>query len=119
MKSKDRILIHRIIRHAGEIRSYIAGLDADAFLQDGKTISACAFVLGQIGELAKSVDPATQAMHPDIPWKSMKGLRNRIVHEYENVDMTVLWGIVSRSIPELETKLASMLTDDEGRNPDR
>ena len=110
MKSRDRELILRILRYTRDIRAYIAGVDSGAFMQDGKTISACAFTLGQIGELVKSIDASLQEKYPEIPWKSMKGLRNRIVHEYENVDRTVLWGIVSKSIPELEEQLVVVLT---------
>ncbi len=114
MKSSDKDLILRILRYTRDIRSYIAGNDSNTFMQDAKTISACAFTLGQIGELVKFVEASFQKKHPEIPWKSMKGLRNRIVHEYENVDRTVLWGIVSKSIPELEEQLEEILTRESG-----
>ena len=44
-----------------------------------------------------------------IPWKSIKGMRNRIVHDYENVDLSVLWGTIKESLPELKEQLEDII----------
>ena len=47
-----------------------------------------------------------------IPWNSIKGMRNRIVHDYENVDLSVLWGTIKESLPDLKDKLKDIILND-------
>ena len=48
-------------------------------------------------------------IYPQIPWRSIKGMRNRIVHDYENVDLAVLWGTITKSLPTLIENIDSLL----------
>ncbi len=109
MKSKDRIIIQKIISYINDIETYIDGIDAMKFLDDKKTITACAFTVSQIGELSKEISEETQNKYRDIPWKSIKGMRNKIVHDYESVDLSVLWATIKESLPELKNKLKEIL----------
>ena len=84
-------------------------MDFDEFLMDKKTVSACAFSVSQIGELAKELTTDIQNATPAIPWKSIKGMRNRIVHDYESIDFTVLWGTIGTSLPDLKNQLMRIL----------
>lgn len=112
MKSKDRIIIQKIIGYIEDVEKYTEGLEAKDFLDDKKTITACAFTVSQIGELAKEIDTETTKKYSDIPWNSIKGMRNRIVHDYENVDLSVLWGTIKESLPELKDKLKDIILND-------
>lgn len=85
---------------------------ATDFLDDKKTITACAFTVSQIGELVKEVSEETMQKYSTIPWNSIKGMRNRIVHDYENVDLSVLWGTIKTSLPELKDNLKEMILND-------
>lgn len=78
-------------------------------MSDKKTISACAFSVSQIGELAKDISSSTQEEYTDIPWKSIRGMRNKIVHDYENIDFAVLWGTITKSLPELLKQIDDIL----------
>ena len=109
MKSKDRIIIQKIISYINDIETYIDGIDAMKFLDDKKTITACAFTVSQIGELSKEISEETQNKYRDIPWKSIKGMSNKIVHDYESVDLSVLWATIKESLPELKNKLKEIL----------
>lgn len=109
MKRKDRIIFQKVIGYISEAGRYVSEYDFDTFLKDTKTISACAFVVMQIGELIKEVSPETQNDYPQIPWNSIRGMRNRIVHDYENIDVTVLWGTILRSLPELSKQFDNIL----------
>lgn len=109
MKSKDRIIIQKIIAYIDDVEKYVDGLNAKEFLDDKKTITACAFTVSQIGELVKEVTEETTKKYTNIPWNSMKGMRNRIVHDYENVDLSVLWGTIKESLPELKDKLKEII----------
>ena len=85
MKSKDRIIIQKIIVYISDVQEYVKGLEAKDFIDDKKTITACAFTVSQIGELVKEITEETIIKYNTIPWNSIKGMRNRIVHDYENV----------------------------------
>ena len=109
MKSKDRIIIQKIIGYIEDVEKYVDGLEAREFLDDKKTITACAFTVSQIGELTKEITKETIEKYVDIPWNSIKGMRNKIVHDYENVDLSVLWGTIKESLPDLKNKLKDII----------
>ena len=62
-----------------------------------------------MGEVVKEISEDTRNAHPTIPWKSIRGMRNRIVHDYENIDYTVLWSTIKTSLPELKYLLSTLL----------
>ncbi|HHY05864.1 MAG TPA: DUF86 domain-containing protein [Clostridia bacterium] len=109
MKNKDRIILQKIIGYINDVTEYIDELSFEQFMTDKKTISACAFTVSQIGELANNLSLHTQEKHSDIPWKSIRGLRNRIVHDYENINFLVLWGTITKSLPELLNQINKVL----------
>ena len=109
MTSRDRVLVQKIIVYVDDVHQYSKGLSEESFLQDKKTVSACAFAVSQIGELSKELSGELQNAATTIPWKAIKGMRNRIVHNYESVDPTVLWGTVMKSLPELRSQLTELL----------
>ncbi len=109
MKGKDRIIIQKIIMYINDVENFIQNMNMKLFFEDKKTITACAFTVSQIGELSKEISEETQEKYKYIPWKSIKGMRNKIVHDYENVDLSVLWGTIKQSLPELNSELKDIL----------
>lgn len=109
MKSKDRIILQKIIGYIDDIEKYVDKLEAKDFLDDKKTITACAFTVSQIGELVKEITDETMEKYINIPWKSIRGMRNRIIHDYENVDLSVLWGTIKESLPQLKNDLKDII----------
>lgn len=108
MQDKDAIIVKKLVKYCGDIARYIHGMDERAFCADDKTVSACAFCLGQIGEMAKQASEEFKTRFPVIPWRKMYGLRNRIVHDYEGVDMSQIWAIVKEDIPKVKTALENI-----------
>lgn len=109
MNSKERIVLQKMIAYAGDALLYLGNMPFDVFMKDRKTVSACAFCLGQIGELVSHVSLETQSKYGDIPWRSIKGLRNRIIHDYDNVDMIVVWRTIRDSLPDLIISMEQLL----------
>jgi uncharacterized protein with HEPN domain len=109
MNERDRAVLQKMIKYAKDALRYVQGCDANSFMADDKTLSACAFVVGQIGELANEISEETQLSNSEIPWRSIRGMRNRIVHDYENVDLAVIWGTISESLPVLIRQLEKVL----------
>lgn len=89
-------------------REYVRGLGKEDFLKDRRTQQAVVLNLMTIGEAAARVanerrDFATA--HPEIPWAQMRGMRNRMVHGYFDIDLNIVWDTVQSSLPELESQL--------------
>ena len=63
----------------------------EQFCEDKKTIDATVFAISQIGELVKNISIETIEKYPNIEWNMIKGLRNRIVHDYEGINLTSIW----------------------------
>lgn len=88
------------------ISSYTAGLTYEAFLLDTKTQDA---IVRNLGEAAKNISNQLRAAHPAIPWKSMAGVRDRLIHDYFGVNFDVVWEIVSNDLPKVADPLTRLL----------
>ena len=71
-------------------------------------IEACVFNLSQLGELANKIDEEYEKAHSDIPWRQIYGLRNRIIHDYEGINLKLIWEIIKDDLPDLVTQLLSL-----------
>ena len=92
-----------------KVLDYCRGYDYAAFSADSKLVEACVFNLSQLRELNKVADDSFTAAHPEIPWREMYGLRNRIVHDYEGVNLKLVWEIIQGDLPELEKAINKLL----------
>jgi uncharacterized protein with HEPN domain len=109
MNAKDKIVLLKIVGYIKEALLYTGGKSFNDFSADSKTVNATAFVLGQIGELVKLISDETQKANPEIQWRGIRGLRNRIVHDYESIDMTMFWEVIRDDLPELERQMQELL----------
>ena len=62
-----------------------------------------------IGEASKKVSLETRAAHPEIPWKDMAGMRDRIVHDYFGVSLDIVWDVVENHVLPLRDRVQSLL----------
>lgn len=86
---------------AQRIRRFVAGVSFDAFLRNEEKRSA---VYGQIiilGEAANRVSSSYRAAHPEVPWRKLIGMRNRIVHVYDEVDWDIVWQVADKDLESL------------------
>jgi uncharacterized protein with HEPN domain len=107
--NKDRLyLLH--IRDA--IQQVIAYTKAGrtAFLSDKKSQDATIRNLEIIGEAVKRLSPALLARHPEIPWKRIAGMRDKMIHDYFGVDHRLVWDVVEKKIPELRKAVEALLS---------
>ena len=109
MKSKDNIILSKIIEYINEIKVFIDGYSYEEFKKDRKTINACVFDLSQIGELAGKISEDTIEENSNIEWRGLKALRNRIIHDYEGVNLNMVWGFLTEEINELENQIKSII----------
>lgn len=89
--------------------SYVDGLDEPGFLADRRTQQAVILNIVVLGEAATKLandHPAFVALYEDVPWQSMRGMRNRMAHGYFDIDLGIVWQTVKSSLPSLAERLA-------------
>ncbi len=111
MTGTDKVVLQKILGHMTSASKFIAGYTIDAFVKDEKTITACAFVVSQIGEVVRLLSDETRQQYPNIPWKQMTGMRNKIVHNYEGIKLPVLWNTMTQDFPKLQQELHAIMKE--------
>ena len=102
--------LRKIIVHIDHTLEYCQGLDFDGFMENRMLQEACVFNILQIGELARNgLDDDFTAAHPEIPWRQMYGLRNRIAHDYEGIRMKIVWETITQDFKSLRDALSEIL----------
>ncbi len=113
--------IDHIQQAAADARSFVEGLDRDDFLRDKRTQQAVIMSLIIIGEAATKVMDVYSEFaqeHQEVPWRNMRGMRNRIAHGYFDINLDVVWETVQEWLPVLLQQLPAVRqdADDEDRN---
>ncbi len=91
-----------------KIERYMAGLEREGFLQDEKTIDSVVRNLEILGEAARQLPEGFTARYPNVPWRQIAGLRNRIVHNYFDLDLEIIWQVIYHDLPLLKTQLENL-----------
>jgi uncharacterized protein with HEPN domain len=107
--------IQEAIRRAMD---YTAGMVYDAFLSDNKTQDAVIRNLEIIGEATKNLSAELRAKYPDVPWKSMAGARDRLIHDYFGVNLDIVWEIVTIELPKVISRLDKILEQESSDSQD-
>lgn len=104
----DRLYLEHILEAVKRIRSYAAGGKAE-LLADVKTQDAVIRNLQVLGEAAKRVSPSTASAHPDVPWRQMAGMRDRVVHDYFGVSLEIVWDVIENHLELVEREVRRAL----------
>ncbi len=102
------LLVADILESIEKIERYTAGLDRAAFLGDEKTTDSVVRNLEIIGEAANRIPESFTAQHPEIQWRRIVGLRNRIVHDYFGLDLEIVWEILVNELPALKDRISAI-----------
>jgi len=106
MPSREwRFYLEDMIRFSEKVLTYTHGMDQDAFVGSGLTYDATLRNLELIGEAATHVPDEVRAAHPDIPWRMVVALRNRLIHGYLGVDDDTVWSVIQDDVPFLIERL--------------
>lgn len=103
MKSKDKVILQKVLKYINEIEEFIKDYTKEQFNNDRKTINACVFDLSQIGELVGKISESVIKENTNIEWRGLKGLRNRIVHDYDGVNLDMVWRFLRRGIARIKS----------------
>lgn len=94
-----------------KISSYIRGLTFEKFSSEPKTIDAVVRNLEIIGEAVNKVPPEVRKETSEIPWNEIVGLRNKVIHEYFDVNVPIIWETVKDDIPNLQRQVKKVLKE--------
>ena len=105
------------LRHILEEIDYLLqaceGLEKDTFLNNGTLNRAFVRSLEIIGEATKKIPASVRSKYPEIEWRLMAGMRDRLIHDYMGVDYDIVWNVVVQKIPALRSQV-EMILEEEG-----
>lgn len=97
------------IREAARLAiSYVEGVEKADFLSDTRLQDSVIRRIEIIGEAARRVSDQTRTLNPSVPWREMIGMRNLLIHDYDDVDAEVVWQTVKEGLPQLLDKLSRL-----------
>lgn len=103
--SRDSAYLSDILEAAKAIRRFVNGVTKEAFLANEEKYEAVNRKFEIIGEAARHLSPEIRKQFPDVPWQLITAMRNILIHDYDDVDLNVVWATTQDDLPSLITKL--------------
>jgi uncharacterized protein with HEPN domain len=91
------------------IEEYTRGVPLEVFFRDRKLQDAVVRRIEILGEAVRNVPAEVKALHPEIAWKEIAGMRDKLIHDYFGVDLRLVWRVVNQDIPPLREQLQRLL----------
>lgn len=110
-KRQPKLLLEDILESAEKIINYTQTLTYNDFITDSKTIDAVVRNFEIIGEAANRLPDEFRDSHSEIDWHKIRGLRNRVVHNYFGIDYSIIWSIKENYLFELVTRIQELLNN--------
>lgn len=111
MKQSDRVIVQKMISYCDDINQLMSRFhyNYEVYCNDISFQYACNMCIIQIGELVSRASDELMDNNPQIPWRAIKGMRNLHAHDYENVDLEIVWETLKTDIPSLKDSLTQLL----------
>jgi uncharacterized protein with HEPN domain len=110
--SRDVItFLDDILTAIDDIIAFTAAFDLEAFKQDRKTIYAVTRALEIMGEATKNIPAEVRQAYPQIPWKQISGMRDKLIHSYFSVNIVTLWKAARQDAPQLRQIILAVKKD--------
>ena len=114
--SRDLSAVLQMLQAARLIQDFVTGVDRDTFEHDVMRQFAVIRAIEIIGEATRRLSDAFRLEHAQIPWKDMAGMRSKLIHDYDTVDLVQVWEVIQTDIPALIAQIGPLVPPDE---PDR
>ncbi len=108
MHVDDQTRLRHMLEAAHEAIAMARGQQRTDLDTDRKLTLSLVHLLEIVGEAAKGVSPEFRQKHPELPWKSMMSMRNRLIHGYFDVNLNIVWQTVNEDLPDLVARLEQL-----------
>lgn len=109
MPKDDTVYVGHMLDNARKARSLLSNRDRTGYDADETLRLALAHLLQVVSEAARRVSDGFRHQHSDIPWKAIIGMRHKVVHDYMDVDVDIVWETVTRELPPLIAQLEAIV----------
>lgn len=110
----NRIFLQDILSAIDSIQAFVAGMTFEAFEQDDKTSSAVIRKFEIMGEAVRHVPQEIRDAYPEVPWKEMAGMRDRLIHFYMGANARLIWKTVKEDLPKTRAGIQRILDEHPG-----
>jgi uncharacterized protein with HEPN domain len=107
---RDQEALIDILVATQRILRYAVNIDRAELETNDEKLSAILYQISIMGEASKRISPAFCQQHPQIPWRDMAGMRDIIVHAYDQVDLDVVWDVITQQLIPLQDRLESLIS---------
>jgi len=117
MKKDNSIYLHHIVDHLKNVSIYLSGFNYSHFLESQLHQDAVIRNLEVCGEATKKISQDLKDKYPQISWRAMAGMRDKLIHDYFNVDLEIVWETAKNDVPNLITVIEKIITDLNNNSP--
>ncbi len=111
MQKDPNIFLTHILESIGWVEKGIEGVSKNQFIQDVPTQDIVIRRLEIIGEAVRNLSSDFKKKYPDIPWKKISGLRDKLIHGYFGIDLELVWEIIKKDLPPFKQQIEKILND--------
>jgi len=108
---KDKAFLKHILDAMSDIEKFTEGVTKRRFYENKEKQYAVLRALEIIGEATKNLSSELKANNPDVPWRDIAGMRDKLIHQYFGVNLDLVWETIKNRLPEFKKQISKILKE--------